>query len=204
MHKRKKRLLIWLLIVLLIIGIIVWAPHFLLYSSNYQKTDAVVLFLGPDFTARQKEAYKIINEGKADYLIIPAYHKVYRVFDKGTKKYFSPNLSSGSRIKKKDLLAPSPSPSPSFYEDTHLETIEARKMMSDFGLKSAIFVSSPYHMRRIKLIVTKVFAGEKGGFYFVPTSYEKASGSFWELSGADWKKVGWEYIKMLWFSLYTF
>ena len=163
MNKSKKRSLIWLLIVLLISGIIVYAPRFLLYSSEYRKTDAIVLFLGPDFTARQKEAHKIINEGMADYLIIPAYDKVYRILDKGIVKSSSPNLSSRNSIEKRSLF----NPSPYFYEDTHIETIEARKIMFDFGLKSAIFISSPYHMRRIKLIVTKVFAGEQDGFYFV-------------------------------------
>jgi hypothetical protein len=197
-HKQKKRSLILLLMVLLISVILAYAPGFLLYSSNYQKTDAVVVFLGPDFTARQREAYKIVNEGMADYLIIPAYHKAYKIIDDGTKKSFSPNLSAGTPIKKKALVAPAPY----FYEDTHIEAIEAKKIMADFGLKSAIFVSSPYHMRRISLIVTKVFAGETGVYYFAPTIYERAPGNFWELSWSDWRKVGWEYIKILWFSLY--
>ena len=179
-------------------NVIVYAPHYLLYSSDYRKADAIVLFLGPDFTARQKEAYKIINEGKADYLIIPAYHKVYKISDEGVIKYLSPNLSLRNSIKKKALL----NPSPYFYEDTHIETIEAKKTMADFGLKSAIFVSSPYHMRRIKLIVSKVFTGEQSGFYFVPTSYEKAPAYFGDLSWTNWKKVGREYGKMIWFSIY--
>jgi hypothetical protein len=198
-QKHKKRSLIWLIIVLLIGGIIVYAPHFLLYSSSYQKADAIVLFLGPDFTARQKEAYKMISEGMADYLIIPAYHKIYRIYDEGTIKHLSPNLSSQNSIKKKALIPPAPS----FYEDTHIEIIEARKIMSDYKLKSAIFVSSPHHMRRIKLIVARVFAAENDSYYFVPTSYEKAPANFWELTVADWKKVGREYGKMLWFYLYT-
>jgi hypothetical protein len=196
--KHKIKLLIWIIIVLLIGSIIVYAPRFLLYSSDCQKTDAIILFLGPDFTARQKEAYKIINEGMADYLIIPAYNKIYRIFDEGSIKYLSPNLSLRSSIKKKTLIAPASS----FYEDTHMEIIEAGKIMSDYRLKSAIFVSSPYHMRRIKLIVAKVFTAQKGGFYFVPTSYEKAPADFWELTLADWKKVGREYGKILWFFLY--
>jgi hypothetical protein len=198
-NKRKKRFLFWLLIVLLIGNAVVYAPRYLLYSSDYRKADAIVLFLGPDFTARQKEAYKIIHEGMADYLIIPAYNKVYRVSDKETIKSLPPNLSLRNSIKKRTLINP---PSPYFYEDTHIEAIEAKKTMADFRLKSAIFVSSPYHMRRIKLIASKVFTGEQDGFYFAPTIYEKAPGSFWELSGADWRKVGWEYIKMIWFSIY--
>ena len=64
---------------------------------------------------------------------------------------------------------------PSFYEDTHIEIIEAQKRMSDYGLKSAIFVSSPHHMRRIKLIAEKVFKSNNYNFYYVPTRYENIS-----------------------------
>lgn len=197
-NKYKKSYLICLLTVLLISNIIIYAPQFLLYSSDYGKADAIVLFLGPDFTARQKEAYKIVDEGKADYLIIPAYHKVYRILNKGNLKSLLPDLSSRKLMKERAIL----NPAPYFYEDTHIETIEARKIMSDYKLKSAIFVSSPYHMRRIKLIVANVFAGEQAGYYFVPTIYEKAPGSFWELSPTDWKKVSREYIKIIWFCFY--
>jgi len=197
-HKYKKILLICLLTVLLIGNIIIYAPYYLLYSSSYRKVDAVVLLLGPDFAARQKEAYKLINEGKSDYLIIPAYHKVYRMLNKGNVKSLSSDLSFRRSIKERAML----NPAPYFYEDTHIEIIEARKIMSDYKLQSAIFVSSPYHMRRIKLIVANVFTGQPGGFYFVPTIYEKAPGSFWELSLANWKKVGWEYIKIAWFYFY--
>ena len=198
MKKCKNSLLICLLAVLLISNIIIYAPYFLLYSSSYRKADAIVLLLGPDFAARQKEAYKLIDEGKADYLIIPAYHKVYRISDKRAVKSLSPDLSFRRSIKERAMH----NPSPYFYEDTHIEIIEARKIMSDYGLQSAIFVSSPYHMRRIKLIVANVFAGEQGGFYFMPTIYEKAPGNFWELSLTDWKKVGREYIKIVWFCFY--
>jgi hypothetical protein len=177
-------------------GCILYSPRFLLYSSEYKKANAIILLLGPDFKARQKEAYKLINEGMSDYLIIPAYHKVYRVYDTETKKYLSPNLylfKSGPQ----NIDVP-----PSFYEDTHLEIIDAQKVMSSYGLNSAILVSSPYHMRRIKLIVMKVFDTNKGDFYFVPTSYEKAPANYWELSFADCKKVRKEYGKILWFFLY--
>lgn len=199
MKKRGKRLLFWLLIILLISNLIVYSPHYLLYSSDYRKADAIVLFLGPDFTARQKEAYKIIKEGNVDYLIIPAYNKVYKVYDKDNIKSLPSNLALHNTIKKKSL-----NPYPYYYEDTHIETIEAKKTMADFGLKSAIFISSPYHMRRIKLIVTKVFTGDQSELYFVPTSYEKAPTDIGELSWANCKKIGREYGKIIWFSIYMF
>ena len=197
MIKSNKYLVVLILISVIVGGCVLYSPRFLLYSSEYKKANAIILLLGPDFKARQKEAYKLINEGMSDYLIIPAYHRVYRVYDTETKKYLSPNLYSFKSGQKNMTTFPS------FYEDTHLEIIDARKIMSGYGLKSAILVSSPYHMRRIKLIVMKVFDTNKGDFYFVPTQYEKAPANFWELSLADWKKVRKEYGKILWFFLYV-
>ena len=196
MIKWNKYLVVGLLLLVLLVGVVLYSPIFLLYSSECKKANAIILLLGPDFKARQKEAYELIMEGKTDYLIIPAYHKAYRVYDKDMKKCLSPNLYS-YKSSQKNIDA-----SPGFYEDTHLEIIEARKIMSDYGLKSAIFVSSPYHMRRIKIIVTKIFDTHKDDFYFVPTNYEKAPANFWELSLSDWKKVRREYGKILWFFLY--
>jgi len=192
----RKFILALILIILSLTGLIFYAPDYLLYSSPYKKADAIVVLLGPDFRARQKEANDLISAGMADYLIIPAYNKTYRVFDKGAIQYLSANFSERKAMKK-NIDAP-----PFFYEDTHLEIIEAEKDMSHYGLKSAIFVSSPYHMRRIKIIVAKVFDTKDGTFYFVPTHYEQASSVLWELSWANWRKVGREYGKIMWFYIY--
>jgi len=185
-----------ILFLVLLTGFILYSPKYLLYSSEYKKTNAIILILGPDFKARQKEAYRLINEGMADYLIIPAYHKVFKVYDMEMKKYLSRNLYL-YKSNQKNVTAP-----PEFYEDTHLEIVEARKIMSDYRLNSAIFVSSPYHMRRIKIIAMKVFDTNNNVFYFVPTHYEKAPADFRELSSADWRKVRREYGKILWFLIY--
>jgi len=186
----------FVLIILSLLGLILSAPHYLLYSSTYKKADAIVLLLGPDFNARQKEANDLMGHGMADYLIIPAYNKTYLVFDKGAIKYLPSNMPE-SKTMKKNIDVP-----PSFYEDTHWEIIKAKKVMSHYGLRSAIFVSSPYHMRRIKVIVIRVFDEKDGVFYFIPTHYEKAPARFWELSIADWRKVAREYGKILWFLVY--
>jgi uncharacterized SAM-binding protein YcdF (DUF218 family) len=193
----RKRLFVLILVILSLLGLILSAPDYLLYSSPYRKSDAIVLLLGPDFNARQKEAYDLISNGMADYLIIPAYNKTYRVLNKGAIKYLPANVPE-SKTMKKNVDTP-----PRFYEDTHWEIIDAKKVLSHYGLRSAIFVSSPYHMRRIKIIVIRVFDKNDGVFYFIPTHYEKAPAAFWELSWADWKKVGREYGKILWFYIYS-
>jgi len=193
----RKLLLALILIILSLTGLIFSAPDYLLYSSLYKKADAIVVLLGPDFKSRQKEAYDLVREGMADYLIIPAYNKTYRVLNKGAMQYLPANFPE-RKVMKKNINVP-----PFFYEDTHLEISEAKKEISHYGLKSAIFVSSPYHMRRIRIIVAKVFDQNDGEFYFIPTHYEQAPSAFWELSWVDWKKVGREYGKILWFLVYS-
>jgi hypothetical protein len=181
---------------LLLAGVVLCSPRFLIYSTDPKKADAIILLLGPDFKARKKEANELINKGMAHYLIIPAYHKTYGIYDKGEGEYLLPKLNS-NRFDKNNV-----SSYPSFYEDTHIEIIKAQKIMSGYGLKSAIFVSSPHHMRRIKLIVGKVFKSDDYNFYFVPTRYENIPVNFWELSLSDWKKIRREYSKIIWFLIY--
>ncbi len=195
----RKSFLLFLIFAATTMALLTIAPRFLLYSSAYDKADGIVLFLGPDFSLRQKQADKLISENKADYLIIPAYKKTFRINSAGSIKSFSPDLSAGN-FNKKSISALN---YPRYYEDTHLEVLETRMVMDDYRLKSAIFVSSPYHMRRIGYIVRKVFADKKITCYFVPTDFEKAPANFWELSLADWRKVGREYGKIIWFFIYT-
>lgn len=197
MNHFKKYSLFYAFLGLIILISALLSPRFLIYSSGYKKADAIILLLGPDFTARQKEAYRVIDEGMTDYLIIPAQNKLHRIYNEGASKYLSTNLLTKNMNRKDN------SNFPIYYEDTHTELIEAEKIMSKYELRSAIFISSPYHMRRIKLIAVKIFKNKSGEYYFVPTSFEKAPMNFWELSAADWKKVGREYGKMLWFALYA-
>lgn len=185
-----------LMTVLLILAVgLFFAPRFLVYSTGYAKADAVIVLLGPDFNARQAHAKNLIYKRMASYLIIPAYDKTYRL-EQGTIKALSPDLKKNNLRKDRDRLTPK------YYEDTHLELIKAEEMMNDYGQKSAIFVSSPYHMRRIQIIVNNEF-DSFSRFYFSPTPFERAPVDIWQLKTSDWKKVGREYVKILWFILYS-
>jgi len=192
---KHRGLTIFILVCLMVIGLVIYSPQFLLYSTDYKKADAIIILLGPDFKARRKEANDLIQKGMADYLIIPAYHKTYGVSSEGKGTYLLPGSSS---LKKNQ----NPSGYPKYYEDTHIELIEAQETMAHYGLKSAIFVSSPYHMRRIQLIAAKIFDFGKYPFYFVPTKYENAPADVFQLSSSDWRKIRREYSKMLWFLIY--
>ncbi|MRR17969.1 MAG: hypothetical protein EG826_16090 [Deltaproteobacteria bacterium] len=171
-----------------------YAPGFLSYSTHYAHADAVILLLGPDFNARQKHARDLIEKGMADYLIIPAYGKTYH-FEQGVMRLLPAEKDRSVQSEKTQPILPQ------YYEDTHLELIKAKRTMTLLGRKSAIFVSSPYHMRRIRIMVNKEF-DLYPLFYFSPTPYDPAPLSAWELSASDWKKIWREYIKIAWFMIY--
>ncbi|MDD3844719.1 MAG: ElyC/SanA/YdcF family protein [Syntrophorhabdaceae bacterium] len=169
-------------------GLVVYAPAYLLYADPPQKADAVVLFLGNEYKERRAEAIQLMGEGYASYLVIPAYGRVAQAHNHGDAS--------------RKVVPSRPPHYPIVYEDTHIEIIEAKKLMDTRGLSSAIFVSSPHHMRRIKLITDRVFPRGSYRTTFVPTRFERRSDGLWFFHESEIKKVTSEYGKILWFFLY--
>jgi len=65
-----------IVIFVFIIALFTYAPTYLAYTEKPIKSDAIVLFVGPDYGARLKEARKLVAEGYANTIIIPAQNKV--------------------------------------------------------------------------------------------------------------------------------
>lgn len=178
------------LLVILIFAVLAFlSPQYLFYADVPQKSDAIVLFLGNEFKERKSETIKLMEEGYASYFVIPAYGRIVE----------TQNHEAAS----KRAVASRPSRYPSAYEDTHVEIIEAKRLMDSKGLKSAIFVSSPYHMRRIKIIADSVFPKETYQTLFVPTRFEKKGSGLWFRNEQETKKVLSEYSKIAWFMIYS-
>lgn len=196
----KQRITIFILCAL-VVGAITYAPYYLARTDKPVKSDVIVLLLGPKFTPRKEEVFSLIKDGYARHLIIPAYG---RVSDAGlfsnqsgqAKTKPDPSLTRGRIVRLSNY--------PKYFEDTHIEILEAKKMMDKTGFKSAIFVSSPYHMRRISIIAKKVFGKKDYRLVFVSSRYEQHNGPLWFLKKRDLKFVSTEYSKIVWFMLYGF
>ena len=175
-----------------------YASHFLTYADTPIKSDVVLLLIGPGIEARTKEAHQLMTERYSDYMVISAYGKILKVSDGGalvsTKQ--NPSIINNSTSKRTDKHEFP------FYENTHLELLYAKTIMNELGFKSANFVSSPYHMRRVKLIADRVFAGGDYNLSFVPSRYEKTHKNLWWFNKYDLKWVLSEYLKIGWFFLY--
>jgi uncharacterized SAM-binding protein YcdF (DUF218 family) len=199
--KKSKRMaaIFWIVSVLLLVGTIFWiAPTFLDSSDAPRKVDAVVLFVGPDQQTRLDEAISLLREGYARYLIISAYGEIRKVTDVGELEI----LSGDAKLRSDFLTIRKAAYYKKFYENTHVEALEAKRMMDELGLKSAMLVSSAYHMRRIRLIASRVFDTRNYSISCKPAQWQK------EFTVADWlnngkrKIIVSEYLKMGWFLLY--
>ncbi len=176
------------------------APVFLVCERPLKKADCVIAMLGGDFATRKREALSLIEKGVADTMLIPAWRKMIR-YDGG-------NLEPSE--KKTVAVAGRPQVSINFfgrrldlYENTHLELLLAREMMVKLGLKSAVVVSSPYHMRRLQLISGKVFADGGYDIGLKSTFLESYSSLACLQSGGCRKYVAGEYLKLAWFLVYS-
>lgn len=188
-----------------------FAPRYLAYADKPVKSDAVVLFVGPNFSAREREheAKRLIKEGYAEYLLIPAIGAVRKNsstflesedFQKTILKFYQ-SASNDARENVKTLF---PGGETRFL-NTHLEILGARKMMDRNELKSALFVSSPWHMRRIKIIAESVFGDdEKYVLAFVPTRFEKLPADLLGLCKYAYQSIIQEYLKITAFWAYSY
>jgi hypothetical protein len=193
------KLFLTIIIVAMLAGVF-RAPAFLICERPLKKADCVVVMLGQKIADRKKEALSLIEKGVADTLLIPAWRQVVRC-EGGNRK-----------LTEKKTVAVAARPQVSIrlfgrrldlYENTHLELLLAREMMLKLGLKSAVIVSSPYHMRRIQLIAGKVFAD--GGYYIglKSTSLKSYDSLTCLQSGRCRKHVAGEYLKITWFLVYS-
>jgi uncharacterized SAM-binding protein YcdF (DUF218 family) len=182
-------------VTMLLIGSMVYTASDFPTALKPVKADAVVLFMGSetDTMYRKKEADHIIETGYAQLLIVPAVQEVFAP-DHVPSRIPDPTETVRSRVF---------NAYPRFYERTHIEALQAKKLMSARGLRSAIMVSSPYHMERIRLIVSNVFGDQANLISYAPTRYENKPASFWEMNLAYRKFEALEYIKICWFRMYS-
>ena len=216
-------------IIVLIAFTLYISPEFLQYETSLKKSDAVILAVGPDYSARKRGARLLIDDGFADCLMVPAKGSISKAEESGSRKtevrgqkteidgqtaavggqsrkHSHQNaVGKGKRpivLKTEHFSAKRPSGHFDLFENTHLEIIYARQMMEAQGFRSAIFVSSPCHMRRIKIIADRAFEGGSYELSYVPTTFEETCGPFWWTDKYCIKWVLGEYIKILWFLIY--
>jgi uncharacterized SAM-binding protein YcdF (DUF218 family) len=189
-----------LLVLALLLSLAVfYAPSFLIISEPPAKADAIVLFPGGQKGTREREADRLLREGFADYLILPATGQIKKRAPDGKLEAFNwkrledvSHQQTNEPMNQRNWLV----------ENSHFEVLEAKRLMDTLSLRSALFVSSPYHMRRIKIIAGKVFNNSRAVRY-IPTRYETPGEAYWLFSARELELVFTEYAKIFWFFIYS-
>ena len=167
------------------------AAAWLNYTEPPAPSDVVALFVGPDYTERKKEALQLLEEGYTARILIPARNIILTNADPKTQdtEFYFPAQPGWSQY-------------PDYYENTHVELLEAKKIMDAAGHTSALLVSSPFHMRRISLISKTVFRDEKYQRTFRGSRYARTVGFFSLFRPLKMEQVFKEYLKISGFCLY--
>ena len=180
------------------VALVAAAPHYLSYQDSLRQSDSIILFVGAGNTVREEKARELIAQGFSQYLIVPYFGNFFRTGGHRQLELVRRFTLVPSEVKNgTDGLF-----NHKFYENTHLEMLMARRIMDEFGFRSAILVSEPYHMRRIKLIADRVFREDIYHLAVVPTSPGEDNRLLWWLYKDKRRWIISEYLKILWFVLY--
>ena len=194
-----------LIAIIVVAGVVYFAPNYLLYADMPQGSDAVMILDGSDYINRRKEAVFLVKNGYAKFIFTPGHTRFLTKTSDGIYSYTGNDIDEINAILEeiKAFRTNAPKKNQNILEQTHTALIIAKQVMERVNISSAIFVSNPYHMRRIKLIADNVFENSVFKIYCVPSRYSKVS-TFWLLHIKDIKWIFTEYIKIVWFRVYTF
>lgn len=174
-------------------------------SDIPRKSDAIILLSGDDFDAKWKTAQRLIENGYATHLITPYASRIASNFNTDSisvvvtyGRTHKLSTSEEHRFTLNELRDWR-----SYYELTHTGVLAAMKMMERDGFSSAIFISHPYHMRRVKMIAGKVFESTDYRLFFFPSRDGYFKENRWWLNLEDLLWVASEYVKIGWFLLYS-
>ena len=203
------------ILAIIIIGLILMlSPRYLLYSDAPRKSDIIILFPDPELDAMRREARQLIGNGYSKYLCIPTSFSLYRVDqDKtGFTAVLNPAVKPGIGLSLRlfedyismdyFLKIKQECGFPRYFENTHVEMLLAKKVMDAYGFKSAIFVSSPYHIKRIKIITGRVFDSAYN-ITLMPSHFKKGDDALLS-SWYELQHVFAEFPKIAWFLCYDY
>jgi len=181
------------------LAMIFYAPQYFSYADKPVKSDVIILIVGPDLRAKKIEALKLIEQGYAKNLFITCHGNISNVPT-------NPHMNVPEKLPDFESIQSDindTSHYPWYFENTHKEILEAKKAIDRKGFRSAIFVSSPFHMRRIKIIADHIFDNRSLQMKFVPTRYEDSIDPDWILSLHNLELFAMEYLKITCFSVYN-
>ena len=170
--------------------------NYLIYSRIPNKpVDCIVLLYGPEFDLRCQKAVSVAQARLTDLIYFPLTNSVKTVGPEGIplKSYGDTTINVPySKLIEQERL--------NHLENTHLELLVAKSFVRNKEVHSIAIISSPYHMRRVKLMADRLFNPEVERYYLSPNNYSSNLGWIFNLSELKW--IFKETFKIAWFLFY--
>lgn len=198
---RKLFLLCGLAIALLVAMFLL--PYGLLVRSAPPHADALVILSGSaTYLERADHAARLWHAGRAPRIIL-TYDGQSAGWD--VRRQRNPSFSERSADELQRLGVPLTAIDtiPDLVTTTHDEAARVRLYAEAKGLQSLIFVTTPYHTRRARWTVERVFAGSRvaTGIEAPPPGQQSPAPLTWWASVTGWKLVPGEYVKFFYYWL---
>jgi len=163
--KVKLFVFIFALSIIFILGF-AFVDQWLIIQDKPEKAD-IIICLGGGSGERLQKAVELYKKDFAPLILI------------GDPGWSDPEVREFFLEAEKQFLVHKGIPPESILKDpttdsTFCEALHARDYMSSHGLHSALVISDPYHMRRVKYAFKKVFQDENIKLIFVPAKTEWA------------------------------
>ena len=201
-YKRRKLLLVivtpWILLLLLILTHQVWLTKlgaFLNFQTPISPSDVIIALTGK--TERFKHGVRLYKRGYASHIMITV--------DSSTSlKFANVHLDWRDIIREAARQEEIPEPALLIVDgvtSTYDEACFTQNEMLKKGFKSAIVVSSPYHMRRVRMIFEKVYKRSEISLCYSPVEESWFQVEKWWTREGELVTVINEYIKLVLYRL---
>lgn len=198
-HRRKIIISLAVAATACVILFLLEGEKFLLIDSGIKgnNADAVVVLAGSykEDKERLAEGTALLSQGKGKVLILPLRHPAidwpWVVDYFGLQKNLPENKVLIGRS------TPEDEPIIDKFGGTYVEALKAVQIMEALNLKSAIIVSSAYHMRRAQMAFNRYRSSSRIEFYYHPVKPGPDEGRMWWLDAKNVAKIIQEYKKVI-------
>ncbi|TQR11921.1 YdcF family protein [Psychrobacillus lasiicapitis] len=164
---KNRSLIIFLLCITLILLSIIYFPRsllidFLFYEDEVKHSDLIILNSGN--SERMKKVAELYHSGYADKVLL-----TNALSSDSTIEY-----AESFGISRNDILTENAATST--YESAHY----TKEILLDHEYKSAIVVTSNFHMRRTRLAYERVYHDTNVNFIYVPFNHESITRDSWK------------------------
>ncbi len=179
---------------------LIFGERFLRVENDHHQVhaDAVVVLAGIPLTEdshRIREGSELYHQGRGRFLILPLRHNTFK-WSWAVDNYKLKRPIPGSRL----LIGretPQNEQAIARFGGTYVEAQNSVAIMQRHRIKSAIIVSSAYHMRRAEIAFEQCKKGHDLQFYYHPVDRTNESGLPWWTDPRYVYRVLSEYVKLL-------